>query len=167
MTNRLTDAELAAMQERCDKATAGPWFWKVNLKSKECVLESHGRGGMLEHVMDFVRWGMGGAKPRFLNQEKCLMVDVDKLGCIIPKREHHSDWAQGVSHPDAAFIAHARTDMETLLTAYRELAEENRELSGLIRRFLPMVDFRDSCSSEEYDDLKEQIEMILAAKEQA
>lgn len=113
-------SRLEKMLKICKAATPGPWWWRLNRKSKQVVLESGGRGRWLERVMDFVRYGMGGAKPRFLDQEKCLMVDADKLGVDVPGREHHSEWAQTLAHPDAEFIAESRSELE----CYTELLIE-------------------------------------------
>lgn len=133
--------DLAAMRELADeaealsaKATPGPWFWNVSLKSKHVVLESHNRGGMLEIVMSFARWGMGGAKPLFLDQVKCLLVDSDKLTVKVPKREHHADWFQTIDHPDANFMAESRTLVPTLAAHVKRLAGEVERMDATIER---------------------------------
>lgn len=116
---------LAEEAERLSaKATPGPWSWNLNLKSKSCHIESHGRGSMREFVMDFVHWGMGGAKPRFLDQVKCLSVDVDKFAKVAPGREHHSDWYQTIDHPDANFMVESRELVPTLAGHVKRLVEE-------------------------------------------
>jgi hypothetical protein len=43
--------------------TEGPWQWFGNTKLNEVYLATKDRGRIL--VMDFVRWGMSGAQPRF------------------------------------------------------------------------------------------------------
>jgi hypothetical protein len=121
----MTDEELKAIEDRAKAAMPGPWRWNLNLKAKQIRLESTGYGTDLEIVMDFVRWGMGGARPRFQNPER-LMVHAEAWSKTVPRREHHADWFRSLSHPDAEFIAHARKDVELLL-------EEIRELKGRIK----------------------------------
>lgn len=105
MTTDKRDA--AADLSVCDAATPGEWRWDINLKSRQMSLKSTNGGGWT--VLDFVRWGMSGAKARFLDIKRCLMVDADKHAAIIPGREHHALWCQSIDHPDARFIAMART----------------------------------------------------------
>lgn len=121
-------------------ATKGPWHWAINLKSREVVLESRGRGAMLEIVMDFVRWGMGNAKPRFLDQEKCLMVDADKLTEVVPRREHHAAWHQDIRHPDADFIAASREAIPKLVDEIRRLRSELASERATHQELWQMVD---------------------------
>jgi hypothetical protein len=54
--------------------------------------------------MDFVRYGMGSASPRFLDAEH-LMVRADELAVNIPGEDHHSKWHQTLEHDDAQLIA--------------------------------------------------------------
>lgn len=135
----LTDEQLREIEEREKKATPGPWAWTISLRSKAMRLESHGRGQMLEYIMDFMRWGMGGAKARFLDREKSLMVDADKLTRVIPGRAHHSEWAQEIDHPDADFISGARTDIPALLQHIREQAAEIERLREDVERLRDQV----------------------------
>jgi hypothetical protein len=80
-------------------------------------------------VMDFVRWGMGSAAPRFLD-ENHLLHRVDKLMEPIPGREHHSHWAQQVNHPDAVAIAAAPEDVRDLIAEVRRQRNENRAMQS-------------------------------------
>lgn len=70
--------------------TPGPWFWHLNRKSRQMALCSV-KGGQLT-VMDFVRWGMGGAIARF--RVGNLMKNAYAFGVDAPNREHHADWFQ-------------------------------------------------------------------------
>lgn len=88
------------------KGTPGPWRWELNLKSKKLQLCGHGECGPYDFtVMDFKRWGMDGAVPRFREGEMNTMVKAYLLGEIVPERHHHSDWFQNINHQDAQLIA--------------------------------------------------------------
>ncbi|MBF0260400.1 MAG: hypothetical protein HQL97_01010 [Magnetococcales bacterium] len=113
--------------------TPGPWRWEVNEKTKEIVLV----GGVPRfdiNVMDFARWGMGGACPRFRDplQSGMVMARVcDKAEWIQPVkgREHHRHWLATVSHPDALLIAAAPDLLEATIHAeetFRRYAEMHR-----------------------------------------
>ena len=121
----MSDDELAEIEERWSKASNGAWIWEVNPKYHTVSLRS--RGGLV--VMDFVRWGMGSAAPRFLD-ENHLLHRVDKLMEPIPGREHHSHWAQQVNHPDAVAIAAAPEDVRSLLAEVRRQRDENRAMQS-------------------------------------
>lgn len=114
----------AEVRGRCDAASPGPWAWNINLKSKHMVLESARNG--LEIVLDFVRWGMDGAMARFRDGHD-VMTKADKYALKVPGREHHSGWFQTLSHPDADFIAHSRTDLEDALAEIRRLRGDPHE----------------------------------------
>lgn len=90
--------------------TPGPWRWEVNLKSKEIQL-CGGRPRFDLTVMDFVRWGMGGAAPRLLRPMRgstlMLLEHASHYAEGVPGREHHSEWFQTLHHPDAHLIAAA------------------------------------------------------------
>lgn len=119
----MTEQELAEIEKRWSKASKGAWIWEVNPKYHTVSLKS--RGGMV--VMDFVRWGMGSAAPRFLD-ESHLLHRVDKLMEPIPGREHHSHWAQQINHPDALAIAAAPEDARSLIAEVRRLNAEVERL---------------------------------------
>lgn len=98
-----------------EKATPGPWQWNVSLRSKQVYLVGNPKRGC-EYVMDFVRYGMDGAAPRFRNAD-CLMVHSKNLAVAVEGREHHADWYRTIEHPDAEFIAHAGTHYAALCRA--------------------------------------------------
>lgn len=108
---------LEPIKARESAAQRGPWRWNLNLKSRQITLEACVSG--FEVVMDFVRWGMGGARVRF--QRRGLMENVEEFAEIVPARAHHSHWFQTLSHPDANFIAHARTDVPALIVEVERL----------------------------------------------
>ena len=105
------------IKARLEKATKGPWYWNVNPKHKQIELRN---GGNI--VMDFIRWGMGGAMPRF--NIRGLMRKASELTSNWPGRDHHASWAQQLSNPDAVFIAHAREDVPWLLAEVARLRAE-------------------------------------------
>lgn len=89
--------------------TPGPWRFEVNEKLKTVQL----CGGEARHdliVMDFVRYGMSGAAPRF---NKCIQPDTnimeraEHFAQTVTGREHHASWFKGIGHPDANLIEQA------------------------------------------------------------
>jgi len=90
----------------------------VNRKSKDIKLVG-GHPQFDKTVMDFERWGMGGASPRFALQfgDSHIMTRLcDRLEWIQPfsGRSHHADWCAGVIHPDARLIEAAPELLEAL-----------------------------------------------------
>ncbi len=118
---------LVELRNRIEKATPGQWHWEANPSCKCVSLRS--RSGMGAIVMDFVRWGMASAAPRFAVNG--LMDRVDALLAIIPGREHHADWCRSVNHPDAEYISTfcPKTTAE-LLDRIERLEHENRSHGG-------------------------------------
>jgi hypothetical protein len=113
------------------KFTPGPWRWELNRKGKRVQL----CGGVPRFdltVMDFIRWGMGGAQPRFLEAWKSnsmmLLENAPKFGKDVPGREHHSDWFQTIDHPDAHLIA-AAPDLYAALALVEQHFQRN-QVSG-------------------------------------
>lgn len=83
------------------KHTPGPWVWEVSTKNKEASLES--LASMRPIVMDFTRWGMGGAAPRF--HDHGIMRRVEEFA--VQRKQHHVGFDQWINHPDALLIAAA------------------------------------------------------------
>lgn len=99
--------------------TPGPWRWEMNPKAKRLQL----CGGAVrydETVMDFVRWGMDSAAPRFRVERPSgsVLEHCSVMGVVVPGREHHSNWFQAIRHPDADLIATA-PDLLKLLARWR------------------------------------------------
>jgi hypothetical protein len=91
--------------------TPGPWRWEFNATHKYVQL-CGGRPEFDKTVMDFTRWGMGGATPRFTGCDdgfRILHKLSDRKDWIAPitDREHHAHWCATVDHPDARLIAAA------------------------------------------------------------
>lgn len=112
--------------ERIAKAaTPGPWQWFGNTKMFDVCLATVHSGR--RYVMDFVRWGMAQAQPRF--QIDHGMMSVGDLGKVehaqgpvfeVPYRRQFA----GINHPDAIHIAHNSPDVTLKLIArIRELEE--------------------------------------------
>ena len=116
------------IREREQKATKGPWFWNINRRAKRAELVN----SKTDIVIDFVRWGMRGAIPRF--NIDGIMWAANHMAWNWPNRDHHSEWAQKIVTPDADFIAHAREDVPYLLDKVARLRRELEETRELCRK---------------------------------
>lgn len=115
--------DIEKLRALAEKATPGPWQWFGNTKMNEVYLATVNRGRRF--VMDFVRWGMGGAQPRFqvsidgrdeaggVMRSLAQLAEGDenaagRLPPLGPKFEaSHRKQFTGIGHADAAFIAAA------------------------------------------------------------
>jgi len=95
------------------KHTPGPWRWELNLKHKSLTL-CGGRPVFDKTVMDFERWGMTSATPRFNDPEHGLLNRAMEYAEIIKGRDHHAHWCQSLNHPDALLIQAAPEMFEAL-----------------------------------------------------
>lgn len=109
-------AALADVEAREEAATKGPWIWRVNLATKDMVLKTRKHLG--QTVLRPRRWGMQSAMVQFCVDG--LMVGIARLSEKIPGQEHNASWNRTVEHPDANYIAHARTDLPLFVAAFRE-----------------------------------------------
>lgn len=66
--------------------------------------------------MNFVRWGMSGAQPRFQDFEKGLMRPASEL---VEFQEDYRDEISGIQDPTAIALQHAKEDVEFLLAELR------------------------------------------------
>ena len=99
--------------------TPGPWRWELNRKHHGVSICGGKRPFDLT-VMDFVRYGMSRAAPRFLepldDSSMMLLHRCERYAATVPGREHHADWFQTIDHPDAHLIAAAPDLLEALKT---------------------------------------------------
>lgn len=106
----------------------GKWYWEVNLVSKSVSLRTNS-GGWGNIVMDFVRWGMQSAQPRF--NVNGLLVDSRELMVPEKGREHHAHWHLLLKHPDARLIT-AAPDLLELLKNESQWDNEVSECCSII-----------------------------------
>lgn len=124
----MTPARIAELRTLAAAATPGPWAWFGNLTTHEVYLATVKRGRV--YVMDFVRWGMTGAAPRF--QCEHIMERVDKFAVReVPYRGHFNE----IDHPDARYIAAACNELPAALDEIERLTRELREARAAIRAF--------------------------------
>lgn len=106
------------------KFTPGPWRWEFNRSHK--VL--HLVGGRPQYdltIMDFDRWGMGGAVATLRDTSEDGMNIMHRLCdrpdwiAPFPGRKHHANWCADVTHPDMRLMAAA----PDLLKALQGLAD--------------------------------------------
>jgi hypothetical protein len=124
----MTTEQLAALKEVAERASSGKWRWNVNLKTKHVYLESE--DGPRQIIIDFTRWGMSSATPRF--NVNGLMQDAQDCAAVVEGREHHAAWYQTLDHPDANHIAaFDPTTCLELLEEVERLREVERECLAL------------------------------------
>jgi hypothetical protein len=116
--------DLKDLKRKAEAATGGRWQWFGNTKMNEVYLATVDGGH--QYVMDFVRWGMRSAQPRFQVRldggpgtgiERALgcpgtriMRALGEMGAkehpLGPKFEApHRRHFTGIGHPDAVHIA--------------------------------------------------------------
>jgi hypothetical protein len=124
----MKDDELAEARALDAARTPGQWQWFGNVKMREVYLSTVDRGRTF--VMDFARWGMTGAQPRFqvtLDERPGYgqMARLENLGDMGPQMvaAHRSDFV-GIGHPDARFIAAASVLVPRLIAEVDRLRLE-------------------------------------------
>lgn len=131
----MTDPALARLdqiRDRHQKATPGPWFWGGNVDVRHIYLAASTCGTPI--VMSFTRWGMQGAQPQFAvgrrsdepifsgRLTKASDLPVFQVNRAATRRDDPSVYRGdivGIRHPDADFIAAARTDVPAMEQALR------------------------------------------------
>lgn len=115
--------------------TKGPWYWEVNPQSKSFSLRAPQKGGTI--VMDFTRYGMQSAQPRF--RVGNILHDAAELTVVDPERDHHKNWHRLLEHPDARLIAAAPDLLAACINALDQLKDVDehypcqRSITGLRR----------------------------------
>ena len=107
---------LKALAEAGQLATEGKWGWFGNIKTKDIYLSTVDRGRIF--IMQFARWGMRRAQPRF--QVDGIMRDVADLVEV-----DHNQAFRSINHPDAEFILISANSRPAIAEAVRIL--EGRE----------------------------------------
>ena len=112
------------------KGTCAPWRWELNENSKDVIL-CGGKPTYDSTVMDFVRYGMGGAAPRFkieVAPALGIMQRCELFGVEVKGREHHSKWFKAIDHPDANLIS-AAPDLLQAAIDFIEKVDDGRARS--------------------------------------
>lgn len=118
-------------KEMIAEHTPGPWRWEFNRKHKSMTLVG-GKPQFDLTIMDFARWGMGGAVAVMrdtAHEGFNIMHRVcDRADWIapFPGRAHHADWCSGLSHPDLRLIE-AAPDLLTALQGVVRIADRKTD----------------------------------------
>lgn len=136
----MTPEQLAAIEARAKAATEGPWYLRTNRHP-----DTRGR-----------KWGWISIYPPLSNSQ-------DGVPGV------RGEWTESTpSQKNLAFIAHARTDIPTLLAAYRSKEAECARLREALRDARDMVADWAAYASEYYQKkwrLDEDLAKIDAALE--
>lgn len=107
---------LPEIDARWDATPAGPWSWFGNTQTKSIALATVHSGR--RWLMDFVRWGMTDACPRFQPPEGLGMVRADEL--VVYERDYRKDF-RDIDEPVARALAKSREDVDWLRAEVRRL----------------------------------------------
>jgi hypothetical protein len=128
MTN---EERLAEIETRHSAATPGPWRWFGNLHAKSVYLATVNRGRI--YIMDFVRWGMGSAAPRFnVPSEEPVLTTMQRADGLLRTGWNRSDIV-GIGHPDAVAIEYSWEDVDCLIADVRELKAQLSDVRDNLR----------------------------------
>lgn len=119
----MTVVNIDELEATARAAWPGPWQWYGNTKGHSVYLASTHSGRRF--VMDFDRWGMTQAQPRFqVNHMMVRLGDLAKTESPLGPRfevPYRRDFA-GIGHPDATHIAaNDPTTTLALIARIREL----------------------------------------------
>ena len=175
MTDDIT-TDLAAIGAALEAGpTPGPWRWEINRAHKSVHIVG-GRPTFDKTVMDFERWGMFGAAPRFNeaiagNQYNVMTRVSDRTDWIVPfdRREHHSDWCADITHPDARWMVECHPARMALILAdhARLTAERDSLRSELVNQTAAAEMARGAlvlCQAER-DRLAKEVGELLAERD--
>lgn len=129
MTTPMDEDRIREIEAQLENIPAGPWQWFGNTKHSEVYLATVHGGRVF--VMDFVRWGMCGAQPRFqvgiegregsgfMRTLAELTAGGGDLGVRyeVPYRKQFV----GIGHPAARFLAESRALVDELLAEVKRL----------------------------------------------
>jgi hypothetical protein len=122
----LTEERLKEIKDRADAATFGPWGWFGS--GKEPYLATHTGGRVF--VMMPRRSGMNGATIFWQGPDFAICPTTDFAVKEREYREQLDGYHDGIDHPDAKFIAHAREDIPALLAHIAELEAQLERVCG-------------------------------------
>lgn len=126
MTNQINIADLRE-KLAASESNPGRWHWAGNTDTQNIYLATWRSGFGRCTVMDFARWGMQRARPRFT--EDLMLVDGDKRVVyeVAPNAadrlapEVYRADIVGIRHPDAALIVAAVNALPALLDELEQL----------------------------------------------
>ena len=122
---------LDEIEQKLKATTPGPWYWRGVKKLHDVALLSTKNGH--QTVMDFVRWGMSGAGPRF--KMDGVLERIETLAS--PRQAHRPDGEfYHINHPDAEFIASSPEMVAKLIAAVREMENQLEEVQENLGDFL-------------------------------
>lgn len=122
----MTDTDrLDEIKARAAAATPGPWRWRGNTDNRQIWLQTPRLCGMT--IMDFERWGMQRAVPRFAVDGLMHKADGMVVYEVAPDATSRKDPKvyradiTSIKHPDAEFIASSRADVDWLVAEVERL----------------------------------------------
>jgi hypothetical protein len=138
---------IAEIEARCAAATAGPW----ELAPQPHVLPAYGDKPDYPWNEWWIRsgWEHPQVKGKFF---------------ILCQGQGHDGPVVGIREEDAAFIAHARQDLEDLLNAYKERGEELERALGRLKA-LEEADWCDTSDADLGRQFKDFATKVEAASE--
>lgn len=129
--------DLTELRKIAENATPGPWHWSGNADNRQLYLATWIKGAGRCQVMDFERWGMQRAVPRFLDDESLMMETAkDLMVYEVARNQNLPDETPrshpqvyradvvDVRHPNARFMAAANPETVLALLSRLEQAEQ-------------------------------------------
>ena len=133
----MSEINTEELEQAAKAATPGPWRWEFNAEHKRLHLVG-GRPQYDLTIMDFDRWGMGGAVATLRDTSEDGMNIMHRL-CDRPDwiapfagRAHHASWCSDVTHPDMRLIATANPS--TILSLIDRVKKAEAERDALAAR---------------------------------
>jgi hypothetical protein len=116
------------------KHVPAPWTWDVNESTHSIRLMGF-KNGSRHTVMDFRRYGMQSAQPRF--EDDGILYPSTKLFKVIKEQEHNSSWNKTLENPNARIISSAPEMLEALIFLYgivKENGSSMPQISSIIEK---------------------------------